>query len=79
MVELSIFSRWYYLFWGQKQRHLNEQPKDEQQYKVGRRFLFKEGNHTSMLLIKFDFSKANVIAVVTRQNQLTAANLFSKL
>jgi hypothetical protein len=63
----------------QEQRHFQQNAKNEQDQYVNRRLLLEEINHAAMLLIKFDFSKANVIAIITRKNQLVTTYLFPML
>src|SRR5436305_10707924 len=58
-------------------RQLEQETKNEQDRNVGRRLLFKNCNHAAMLLIKFDFSKANKIAKITGDDDLGSTHLLS--
>src|SRR5690349_4508181 len=77
LVKMPIVSRSHNRDRITKNGQLEQETKNEQDRNVGRRLLFKNCNHAAMLLIKFDFSKANVIAEITGNDYLRSTYLLT--
>ena len=79
MIQFGIVFSGRNCFRVQKERHLDQEAEYQEQKNITRGFLSEKENHPAMLLIKFHFCKANAVAVIARDDQLAAANLFSVL